>query len=229
MKNLKDNKKTLTRTRSDDAYQRLLKYNEESLKRAIADGYRNFMIPKICDEDETPQQTKSTKSKPIKQEIRRGITVFNTLNINNLKHNKYITRTSNAGTIIIKEDSFSNPNWRRRNSDYNNLDNKDNQTIIHPNLPYTNNNNENVKSVRNTKMKYSKSVSSIKRDKCYFDVNSNYIVQEPSSENSRKNSEVFMDNEKRGSTSSSSSSYVQRSRSLSKGKNKKFESALPSI
>lgn len=123
------------RSGSDDVYERLLKYNNESIKRAIKDGYRNFINPHITEENPPANAPdKPTRKRFARQEIERGTAPNNNekLQINTLKHNKYITRTSKAGTLVIKEESFDNPNWRRRRrtlDGYVFLDDKENKTM----------------------------------------------------------------------------------------------------
>lgn len=249
-KNSKDNQKSYKRTSSDDVYQRLLKYNEESLKRAINDGYSKFMIPKIIeddninnnDNDDNDKKKKSLKNRAyLKQDLEHCTGNFNTnkIDFNHIKHNKYITRTSKAGTLIIKEESFINPNWRRRKSDNTTLvtfkqinddGNLNLRKLSHSNsastvtnfnkVISTNINNSNASNVTENLLDvYNGNGNSIDKDfkniyatindlskivdkvnNCFgnikrnsVDVNSNYIVQEPPSDYSRKNSEAFVD------------------------------------
>lgn len=87
------------RTQSDDLFRRKLKPNEESLKRAEIDGYKNFITPY----DKT-------------ENVLLPNNVFN-IEVNHFKHNRYKTRTSSAGTLIISEESFNNRQRRRRRRD----------------------------------------------------------------------------------------------------------------
>lgn len=211
LKNLNDNKKSYKRTRSDDVYQRLLKHNDESLKRAITDGYSKFMIPKIF-EDEHLEDDDKKKLKKKRQYQKCDIEQcnfdnFHKIEFNNIKHNKYITRTSKAGTLIIREETFTNPNWRRRKSDIQDLDFKENDEGNLRKLPHSKsatsvsncNNVMNIRkngSVRNINLNNYKSVeeTDLKNDE-NSDFQTNYIVQEPSSDYSRKNSEAFISKE----------------------------------
>lgn len=113
----RDGQTRYKRSDSDDVYERLLKYNNESIKRAIKDGYRNFIKPQVSEENPPANAlSKPARKRFAKQEIERVTAPDNNekLQVNTLKHNKYITRTSKAGTLVIKEESFDNLNWRRR-------------------------------------------------------------------------------------------------------------------
>ncbi|CAH0553789.1 unnamed protein product [Brassicogethes aeneus] len=99
------------RARSDDLFRRKLKCsgggNAESLKRAESDGYRNFLAPHS-------KNDKSTAVKMTAEHVLFGNDARN-VQVNRVKHNnKYTTRTSSAGTLIIREESFSR--YRRRRS-----------------------------------------------------------------------------------------------------------------
>lgn len=100
------------RSRSD-ALERLYKYNEESLKRAVADGYQNFLNLRERTQNDC-QKKEKRKSYPRAQ---CGIAAkvddsSHKLEVNHFTHKKYKTRTSSAGTLIIDE-SFNN-SYRRR-------------------------------------------------------------------------------------------------------------------
>ncbi|XP_015840769.1 uncharacterized protein LOC660401 isoform X2 [Tribolium castaneum] len=82
------------RSRSDDLFRRKLKTNEESLKRAELDGYKNFITPNVL----LPNNASN-------------------IEVNHFKQNRYKTRTSSAGTLIISEESFNNRQRRRRRRD----------------------------------------------------------------------------------------------------------------
>lgn len=87
--------------------ERLRKCSEESLKRAMADGYQKFLIPTAdVDKKMKPQHTRcKSLYGTIDENAQKP-------NINHLTHKRYKTRTSSAGTLIIDE-SF-NSNYRRR-------------------------------------------------------------------------------------------------------------------
>lgn len=215
LKNLNGNKKSYKRTRSDDVYQRLLKYNDESLKRAITDGYSKFMIPKIRAEEERIENNKNDKKKLKKnRQYQRcdideitNLNNFNKIEFNQFKHNKYITRTSKAGTLIIKEDTFSSPNWRRRKSDIDNASNfiendKENLKMLpHSKSATCVSNCNNLRAVRtnssicNINIIEDKIIDTdinLKEDDNSEINTNNYVVQEPPSDYSRKNSETFI-------------------------------------
>ncbi|XP_056643329.1 uncharacterized protein LOC130449497 isoform X2 [Diorhabda sublineata] len=112
------------RSRSDDLFRRKLKYNsEESVKRAELDGYRNFITPNIPNEQiQSKEQNKSEKNK---KSNRSGIihTIeavsvddsTKNIELSELLHKqKYTTRTSSAGTLIIPKESFQDCRRRRR-------------------------------------------------------------------------------------------------------------------
>ncbi|GJQ68924.1 hypothetical protein Trydic_g6112 [Trypoxylus dichotomus] len=98
------------RSKSDDIYNRLLKYNDESIKRAINDGYKKFLNADINEKTSNNNNAKVEKMKKeivqVKPELKPEI--------NRVRYSKYITRTCSAGTLVIKEESFNNPNFRRR-------------------------------------------------------------------------------------------------------------------
>lgn len=96
---------------SDDLFQRTMKYREESVKRAIADGYRNFIEPADAE-----KKKKRNRQKYVKE---RCETVLLPVNhnmpeINYFTHKRYKTRTCSAGTLVISEESFNGSNHRRR-------------------------------------------------------------------------------------------------------------------
>ncbi|XP_057659904.1 uncharacterized protein LOC130896122 isoform X2 [Diorhabda carinulata] len=112
------------RSRSDDLFRRKLRYNsEESIKRAELDGYRNFITPNIPNEQiQSKEQNKSEKNK---KSNRSGIihTIeavsvddsTKNIELSELLHKqKYTTRTSSAGTLIIPKESFQDCRRRRR-------------------------------------------------------------------------------------------------------------------
>ena len=102
---------TYKRTISDDLYKRLIKYNEESLKRATEDGYKGFMNPKI-----TSAVIDSATDEKVRRKTGKGASAGDDahLRVNKSRRNKYISRTCSAGTLIILEESFAGPNVRRR-------------------------------------------------------------------------------------------------------------------
>lgn len=112
------------RTRSDDLFQRMMKYNEESIKRAIADGYRNFITPLVSEKSEETANDNvklenNRKKNRQNHTLLEGETVlqsnnFDSPEISYLTHKRYKTRTCSAGTLIITEESFNGSNHRRR-------------------------------------------------------------------------------------------------------------------
>lgn len=77
------------RTRSDDLFRRKLKYNDESSKPVEIPDHKNVIPLDV--------------SKAQEEDL--------------IQRNKYKTRTSSAGTLIITEESFSNYYRRRRRRD----------------------------------------------------------------------------------------------------------------
>ncbi|KAK4880875.1 hypothetical protein RN001_004194 [Aquatica leii] len=102
----------------NDVFQALTKHNEESAKRAILDGYREFITPqKTLYEEESDVEENSKKHKPIKELCDYSESSNSVLKpeINSLTHKRYRTRTCSAGTLVVCEDSFKNYRRRRRN------------------------------------------------------------------------------------------------------------------
>lgn len=113
------------RSNSDGSFQVPidLKRSEESLKRAILDGYSSFISTDL----KAPEDRKVTKAKRSKSgqrmEVVNGLVddCFDNVGLVVLDNKKYRTRTSSAGTLIISEDSFEcNQNRRRRRRKGNN-------------------------------------------------------------------------------------------------------------
>lgn len=86
--------------------ERLRKCSEESLKRAMADGYQKFLN---VTENEKNRRKPYTRCKSQYEKI---MNEENKVVVNHFTHKKYKTRTSSAGTLIIDE-SF-NSSYRRR-------------------------------------------------------------------------------------------------------------------
>ncbi|KAF5304341.1 hypothetical protein FQA39_LY09720 [Lamprigera yunnana] len=107
----------------DDLFYGLMKYNEESVKRSIEDGYRNFITPMVP-KDVNQNGVASKKQKHAKEICdRQNISNTITPDINYFTHKRYKTRTCSAGTLIICEDSF-NTTCRRRRGNVNGNANK---------------------------------------------------------------------------------------------------------
>lgn len=211
------------RSRSDDLFRKTFKRSQESVKRAIEDGYRNFITPypledKPESEAEKEKQTrKYTRSKTETCQIPKAQNV----EIIKQQHKRYRTRTSSAGTLVISDESFSNPSHRRR--DANNTTSLENpkthsknsetskellanairksrqQYRPHPRAisDPCNKTYSTAKQLTNKpqeKLFYSPSDTSLFREiineygEINCDSNSNYIVQEPITPNSRKSS-----------------------------------------
>lgn len=92
--------------------ERLRKCSQESLKRAMMDGYQNFLnfhsAPASDNQDKKRTYTRS------KSQLGKVLNNEQKLDINHFTHKKYKTRTSSAGTLIIDE-SFNNGYRRRPN------------------------------------------------------------------------------------------------------------------
>lgn len=205
------------RTRSDDLFRKTFKRSQESVKRAIEDGYRNFITPhplkdKPKKEPEKEKQIrKYTRSKTETGQIPSA----QNLEILKQQHTRYRTRTSSAGTLVISDESFSHPGHRRRNAtntDETHSKNPDNKELLanairksreryrpHPRAisdPY-NKTYSLTKDLANKpleKLFYSPSDTNLFREiineygEIDCDSNSNYIVQEPITPSSRKSS-----------------------------------------
>ncbi|XP_049820351.1 uncharacterized protein LOC109609094 isoform X2 [Aethina tumida] len=98
------------RSASDDLFRRKLKYNEESIKRAECDGYKNFITPNI-NGDKSPGR-KPQRNKMTAENVLLANNVSN-IEVNNITHKRYTTRTSSAGTLVISEESFKRHRRRR--------------------------------------------------------------------------------------------------------------------
>ncbi|RZC37795.1 peptidyl-prolyl cis-trans isomerase G [Asbolus verrucosus] len=186
------------RARSDDLFRRKLKYSEQSLKRAETDGYKNFMVP-----HDNPAEP-AEKSGAVVTTAENVLSLNNGSNIevNHFKHNRYKTRTSSAGTLIISEESFNNCHRRRRRRDAsiensNNAQNnagpfrEDGEARKKGNRGFT----AGLFNSRSDIFPFEKTLNKEVNKK--HDDNRNYIVQEPvtpSSDNkSRKNSEAIIE------------------------------------
>lgn len=97
------------RSRSE-ILEKLKKCSEESLKRAVADGYQKFL-----DFQESDNHKRDRRKSYTKMKSQFGTNEEQQADINHLTHKRYKTRTSSAGTLIIDE-SF-NSSYRRRHPD----------------------------------------------------------------------------------------------------------------
>ncbi|KAI4457691.1 hypothetical protein MML48_7g00015648 [Holotrichia oblita] len=200
----KDNEKLLESykiNRSDDLYKRLLKYNEESIKRAINDGYKKFLNEDINKSGKIPERMKKEMVK-VKTEVKPEV--------NRVKYSKYITRTCSAGTLVIKEESFSNSNLRRRRktADSDQVDNtkvpnfsslrrkelypNKKNDITYPHMLTHINRDRSSERTDSLKLPAYNNLIHSRSDVSCATIGSkgcNYTVEEPSSLESRKNSE----------------------------------------
>lgn len=85
--------------------ERLRKCSEESLKRAMADGYQKFLLPQ-------PEGDKKKAYVRCKSQYGKTEDNEQKADINHFTHKRYQTRTSSAGTLII--DESLNSSYRRR-------------------------------------------------------------------------------------------------------------------
>ncbi|KAK9737152.1 hypothetical protein QE152_g10945 [Popillia japonica] len=189
------------KNRSDDLYKRLLKYNEESIKRAINDGYKKFLNVDINKSGKIPERMKKETVK-VKTEAKPEV--------NRVKYSKYITRTCSAGTLVIKEESFSNSNLRRRRktADSDQVDNtkvpnfsslrrkelypNKKNDITYPHMLTHINRNRSSERTDSLKLPAYNNLIHSKSDVSCATTGSkgcDYTVEEPSSLESRKNSE----------------------------------------
>lgn len=189
------------KNRSDDLYKRLLKYNEESIKRAINDGYKKFLNEDINKSGKIPERMKKETVK-VKTEAKPEV--------NRVKYSKYITRTCSAGTLVIKEESFSNSNLRRRRktADSDQVDNtkvpnfsslrrkelypNKKNDITYPHMLTHINRNRSSERTDSLKLPAYNNLIHSKSDVSCATTGSkgcDYTVEEPSSLESRKNSE----------------------------------------
>lgn len=96
--------------------ERLRKCSEESLKRAVADGYQNILnfrnvLPAHRSESDSHKDRKKSYIRS-KSQYEKILDNEHKPDINHFTHKRYKTRTSSAGTLIIDE-SF-NSGYRRR-------------------------------------------------------------------------------------------------------------------
>lgn len=136
--------------------ERLRKCSEESLKRAMADGYQKFLnVPRSVSDSQKDRKKTYVRCKSQYEKIADNEHKFD---VSHFTHKKYKTRTSSAGTLIIDE-SF-NSGYRRRRTENSTDKQKEpsNWKTIneHPNMLFQSNSTSNIP-----------------------DKNCNYIVQEP--------------------------------------------------
>lgn len=112
------------RSNSDELYRKSLKYRDESLKRAITDGYENFLTPHFPEDKPAGNGRRNRKyTKHNTENIALANTAQNA-DVTQLHHKKYKTRTSSAGTLIISDESFSFGRRRRRRNENGDVDRK---------------------------------------------------------------------------------------------------------
>lgn len=89
--------------------EKLKKCSEESLKRAVADGYQKFLDFQDVRRSGSDSHLRNRRKSYTKTKSQYGTNVNDEkkVELNNFTHKRYKTRTSSAGTLIIDE-SFSN-------------------------------------------------------------------------------------------------------------------------
>lgn len=109
------------RSNSDALYRKSSKYRDESMKRAITDGYSNFLT---SNPPESKTASNGRRNRQYTRHNTENVVVSNNaqnIDVTQLHHKKYKTRTSSAGTLIISDESFSFGRRRRqRNQNENN-------------------------------------------------------------------------------------------------------------
>lgn len=95
------------RSSSDDFCRKPFRHQEESLKRAIADGYHNFLNHHEEEKRDKRRPTGRSAAEVINANEKRQ-----QFEVSQPAHKKYKTRTSSAGTLIVEE-SFSGSHRRR--------------------------------------------------------------------------------------------------------------------
>lgn len=136
------------RTRSDDLFRKTFRRSQESVKRAIEDGYRNFITPHPLKDKQEPE-TVPGKEKQIRKYTRSKtetgqIPSAQNVEILNQQHKRYRTRTSSAGTLVISDESFSHTGRRRRIPNNNSVENE----------PYNTNRELLANAIRKSRQQY---------------------------------------------------------------------------
>lgn len=105
------------RSNSDALYRKSSRYSDESMKRAITDGYSNFLASPFAEDKPT---AKGRRNRQYTKHNTENIAVSNNVqnaDVTQLHHKTYKTRTSSAGTLIISDESFSFGRRRRERND----------------------------------------------------------------------------------------------------------------
>lgn len=108
--------------KSDDLFQRKLKYSDIDDKASSLVKNSNMKSK----EDGIDVKNKKKFKKCLIDFVQIENDAGQKLNISQMKHKKYKTRTCSAGTLVIEEESFSYPNRRRRRT----LDGMEEKTIV---------------------------------------------------------------------------------------------------
>lgn len=104
------------KNRNGELFRKSFRSSQESLKRAIADGYSNFITSALADEPAPTTNRRNRSYGRSKTETVIQSDNHQNIDITTQKHKKYRTRTSSAGTLVISDESFRNPRHRRRHT-----------------------------------------------------------------------------------------------------------------